>query len=206
MTAVPTAPRPAGRGFTLMEMLAVLTLVSLLGTLLVQALGFFAARYDAVKRSQREAGAVALAQHWFATAVGGIVPVGVRERKFRGDGSTFAGTTLQPLAGASGVPAEVRWTVARGTSSVVYREHGLAAAAGEIAWPLRVPGEDSLSFQYADAQGRWHDEWPVPEAPLEWTPSLIRLIGSERAGAPRTVWIARVEAASYPMPNEDQLQ
>ena len=206
MTVAAAPPRPAGRGFTLMEMLAVLTLVSLLGTLLVQALGFFAARYDAVKRSHRDAGVAALGQHWFASAVGGIVPVGVRERKFRGDAATFAGTTLQPLAGAGGVPAVVRWTVAPGTSSVVYREQGLAAvAAGEIAWRLPVAGGD-LSFQYADGEGRWHDEWPVPEAPLEWTPSLIRLVGSGRAGAPRTVWIARVEAASYPMPNEDQLR
>lgn len=190
-----------------MEMLAVLTLVALLGTLLVQALGFFVARYDAVKRNHRAAGAAALAQHWFATVVGGIVPVGVRERKFRGDGSTFAGTTLQPLAGAGGVPAEVRWTVAPETSSVVYREQGLAAvAAGEIAWRLRVAGQDNLAFQYADGEGRWHDEWPVGAAPLEWTPSLIRLVASESAGASRTVWIAHVEAAPYPMPNEDLLR
>ena len=198
---------PRARGFTVMEMLAVLALVSLIGTLLVQGLGFFAARYDAVKRKHRAADSSALWQHWFATTVGGIVPVGVRARRFRGDASTFAGTTLQPLAGEGGVPTVVRWTAAVGGSAVVYQEEGLAAAeAGPIAWRLPLAEERGLSFQYADRQGGWHDAWPTRAAPLEWTPALIRLVGGPAAGETRALWIARVEAASYPLPNEDQLR
>lgn len=199
-------PKPHRAGFTVMEMLAVLTLVSLLGTLLVQGLGFFAARYEAVKRSHRDVDTFALWQHWFAASVEGIVPVGVRARRFRGDSSTFSGTTLQPLAGEGGVPAVVRWTVAPGRTAVVYEEEGLAATPEQpIAWRLPLGGPRALSFTYADRQGRWHDAWPTPEAPLEWTPALVRL-GTNAGGETRTVWIARVEAAPYPMPNEDQLR
>ena len=202
-----TSPRqPRRGGFTVMEMLAVLTLVSLLGTLLVQGLGFFAARYEAVKRSHRDVDSFALWQHWFAATVNGIVPVGVRARRFRGDATTFSGTSLQPLAGDGGVPAVVRWTVAEGQAAVLYQEEGLAATPEQpIAWRLPLGGDSALSFSYADRQGRWHDAWPTRAAPLEWTPTLIRL-GTNTAGETRTVWIARVEAASYPMPNEDQLR
>lgn len=204
-----TAPRsaPRARGFTVMEMLAVLALVSLLGTLLVQGLGFFTARYDAVKRNHRAADSSALWQHWFATTVGGMVPVGVRARRFRGDASTFAGTTLQPLAGEGGVPTVVRWQAPAGAAAVVYQEEGVAApVADPIAWRLPLAEENGLAFQYADRQGGWHDAWPTRAAPLEWTPTLIRLVGNGAAGATRTLWIARVEAASYPLPNEDQLR
>ena len=198
--------QPRRGGFTVMEMLAVLTLVSLLGTLLVQGLGFFAARYEAVKRSHRDVDSFALWQHWFAATVNGIVPVGVRARRFRGDATAFSGTSLQPLAGDGGVPAVVRWTVAEGEAAVVYQEEGLAATPEQpIAWRLPLDDDGVLSFSYADRQGRWHDAWPTRAAPLEWTPTLIRL-GTNTAGETRTVWIARVEAAFYPMPNEDQLR
>ena len=202
-----TSPRQSHHGgFTVMEMLAVLTLVSLLGTLLVQGLGFFAARYEAVKRSHRDVDSFALWQHWFAATVNGIVPVGVRARRFRGDATSFSGTSLQPLAGDGGVPAVVRWTVAEDQAAVVYQEEGLAATPEQpIAWRLPLGDDGTLSFSYADRQGRWHTAWPTDAAPLEWTPTLIRL-GENTPGETRTIWIARVEAASYPMPNEDQLR
>lgn len=206
MTFPRHSPTPRRGGFTVMEMLAVLTLVSLLGTLVVQGLGFFAARYEAVKRSHRDVDSFALWQHWFAATVNGIVPVGVRERGFRGDATTFSGTSLQPLAGEGGVPAVVRWTVAEGGAAVVYQEEGLAAPPGQpIAWRLPLAREGAHSFSYADRQGRWHDAWPTDEAPLQWTPTLVRL-GTNTGGETRTVWVARVEAASYPLLNEALLR
>ena len=206
MTGARHSPPPRRGGFTVMEMLAVLTLVSLLGTLVVQGLGFFAARYEAVKRSHRDVDSFALWQHWFAATVNGMVPVGVRARRFRGDATTFSGTSLQPLAGEGGVPAVVRWSVAEDQAAVAYQEEGLAATPEQpIEWRLPLGGDSALSFRYADRQGRWHDAWPTREAPLQWTPTLVRLATST-GGETRTVWIARVEAAPYPLPNEDQLR
>ena len=60
----PRQARP--RGMTLLEMLVVLALVALLGTLIAQGLGFFLARYDTVQRVARDAGQAGLQQHWFA--------------------------------------------------------------------------------------------------------------------------------------------
>ena len=199
------APPTTARGLTIMEMLVVLTLVSLLGTLLVQGLGFFVARYDAMKRHHRAADQGAAYQLWFQSTVGGIVPVGVRARALRGDASSFAGTSLQPLAGEAGVPARVRWTV-QGRSGLAYEEQGAATgSAGPVAWRLPRPAAATPAFQYADRSGGWHDAWPTAAAPREWTPARIRLVENAASAAPRVVWIARVAAAPYPLPNEYQL-
>lgn len=201
------APSRSARGFTIMEMLVVLTLVSLLGTLLVQGLGFFATRYDAAQRHNRTTDQSALRQHWFETTVRGIVPVGVQARALRGSASTFAGTSLQPLAGEAGGPALVRWTIAEGGSAIVYQEQGMATVGTDpITWRLPLAASESATFQYADRRGGWHDAWPTAEAPNEWTPSLIRLVANPAATAPRVLWIGRVAADPYPLPNEYQLR
>lgn len=186
-------------------MLVALTLVSLLGTLLVQGLGFFAGRYEAVKRMHRQADLATMRQHWFETTVRGIVPVGVWSRRFRGEPAGFVATTLQPLAAEPAMPSVVRWRVVADQRAVDYFEeadlHAAAsdrpASAPAVAWRLPVTAKRRLSFQYADDDGGWHDQWPPPEAAFQWTPSAIRLVAGERA-----MWMARVEAAPYPVPNE----
>ena len=195
------------RGLTLVELLVTLLLVSLLGTLLVQSISFFAARYDAVQRVAREAARADMQQRWFAASVRGLVPEGVPARRFEGGPASFQGTTLAPLEAPSGLPVVVRWRIAaaaNGNSAVGYAESG-----GPHRRVLARPRP--LAFQYADAARAWHNRWP-PEGTAdgrraaradddvaeEWIPSQVRLVAEGEV-----VWLASVDASPVPRVTQD---
>lgn len=193
------------RGLTLVELLVTLLLVSLLGTLLVQSISFFAGRYDSVQRVAREAARTDMQQRWFAASVRGLVPEGVPARRFEGDPAAFKGTTLAPLEAPSGMPVVVRWRIAAGaggTSAVGYAESG-----GPHRRVLARP--QPLAFQYADAARDWHDRWPPAataagaraddDVPEEWIPSQVRLLAGRQV-----VWLASVDATPTPRVTQDQ--
>ena len=182
-------PRTPQRGLTMLEMLVVLMLVALLGTLVIQGLAFFVRSYDAVTRDHRTTTHAALRQHWFVTAVSGIVPYGVQARAFAGDTASFVAMTLQALNAEPGMPTQTRWSIniGAGTQAVSYAEDG------GTAWRVLESDAGNLAFQYADSDNRWHDRWPIAEAPTHWTPKLIRLTSDNG-----TIWLAAVEASPEP--------
>lgn len=193
-----------------METLVTFVIFGFLTTLILQAVGFFGARYEGVQRVHRASALETLQQNYFATTVRGLVPYGVNSRRFRGDATFFEGTTLEPLYAEPGVPVVARWSITDDT--VGYAE---SAAPGEdgIAWTVRTSA-DSHVFEYADSMGNWYDHWPpsverIPrpgETPLQviddpaydWTPTLIRLVSPDAAN----VWLARVEPSRRPVLTE----
>ena len=197
-----SSPRLVGRrsalGLTLIEMLVVLVLVSLLGTLLVQGTGFFLGKYATVKRVHRESSLAALGQHWFISTVQAMVPSRVEARRFAGDASSFEGVTLQALAAEPGLPVRARWSIeADGASeTVVYAQEDGAS------WTVLEPDDEGgLAFQYADPAGVWHDYWPVetdsPNPPRERIPRMVRLVSAPD----REVWLARTDLFPSPVHN-----
>ena len=183
-------------GFTLMELLVVMVLVSLLGTLLVQGIGLFASRFDDVQRIHRQAAHAALPQSWFIASVQGLVAYGVDARRLRGDAGAFAGITLQPLRGAPSVPATARWSI--DGRSVFYAEDAAEA------WRMFTVADDAgaLAFEYADAAGVWHDRWPVAHAPEQRVPASVRLVSAD-AGP---LWLAHVPATPQPVLTEENFR
>lgn len=187
------------RGLTLIEMLVVLVLVSLLGTLLIQGLGFFLGKYTTAKRVHREASLATLRQHWFISTVQAMVPSHLEARRFAGDASSFEGVTLQPLAADPGLPVRARWSIAAGgdggSAAVVYAQEDGAS------WTVLVSDEEDLEFQYADSAGRWHDRWPIasgaPRPSTERIPRMVRLVSDAR----RTLWLASLDLFPEPVPN-----
>ena len=227
MVPPPPNPRPAPAGsppparlwgLTLMETLVTFVIFGFLATLILQAIGFFAARYENVQRVHRASTFETLQQNYFATTVRGLVPYGVHSRRFQGDATFFEGTTLEPLNAEPGIPVVARWSVDEGT--VGYAEYPAPGADG-IAWTVRTSADGS-TFEYGDSLGNWHDHWPPAEdrrppqpdgrppastpAPdfihdpaHDWTPTLIRLVSPDD----ETVWLARVEPTRRPVITED---
>ena len=194
-------PRPVGRqsalGLTLIEMLVVLVLVSLLGTLLMQGTGFFLGKYATVKRVHRDASLTALRQHWFISTVQAMVPSRVESMRFAGDASSFEGVTMQALAAEYGLPVRARWSIDAGGASqtVVYTQQDGAS------WTVLASEDEGLAFQYADSAGQWHGHWPIAsddgKPPRERIPRMVRLVST----AGRTVWLARTDLFPEPVPN-----
>ena len=192
-----TLPR-AAPGLTLLEMLVVLILVSLLGTLLIQGIGFFLGKYAMATRVHRDASVAALRQHWFISTVQAMVPSRIEAGRFTGDAASFEGVTLQALAAESGLPVRVRWSIDPdgASESVVYTQEG-----GGRPWTVLASDEDGLAFQYADSSGHWHDRWPsvsdTRSPSRERIPCMVRLV----TPSGRWVWLARLELFPRPVPN-----
>ena len=183
-----TAGGAAAGGFTMVEMLVVLVLVSLLGTLIIQGTGFFLGQYATVKRTHRESSLKALRQHWFASTVAAMVPSRLATRLFAGDGRSFEGVTLQPLAAQAGRPVRVRWSIDAGR--VLYTERG------SRPWTVLSGHDRTLGFQYADSAREWHEAWP-PNGSGEHIPRMVRLRSSDG----QVLWLAHFDLFPEPVPN-----
>ena len=183
----------AAAGLTLIEMLVVLVLVSLLGTLLIQGTGFFLGKYAVVKRVHRESSLAELRRHWFVSTLQAMVPSRLEARRFVGDASALEGVTLQALAADPGLPVRVRWTIrgAGESSTIAYSEEDAAP------WTVWRTEDPVLAFQYADSTRRWHDHWPTADDALERIPRMVRLVS---AGG-RTLWFVRLGLFPEPVPN-----
>lgn len=171
-------------GLTLVETLVTFVILGFLTTLILQAVGFFAARYEGVQRVHRVAALESLQQNWFATSVQGFVPYGVHARRFQGQPRRFEGITLEPLNAQAGTPVTVRWSI---TEDAVRYSESLAPTVPGIEWTIRgsdtfvrpaqpdtrelglngdielrsrsaSPGD--LVFHYADGFANWWDHWP----------------------------------------------
>ena len=174
-----------------------MVLVSLLGTLLMQGIGFFTGKYHAVQRARSDLSLAGLQQHWFLSSVRGLTPYGVEAKRFVGNARAFQGITLAPVQAEPGMPVTARWTIdAEDTSSLLYAENG--------GRPLTVlPGDGGRRvFDYADSAFRWHDRWPAEAAAGEWTPTFVRL----RSVDDGPVWLARVQADPVPLLTEENLR
>lgn len=181
-------------GLTLLELLVVLVLTSLLGTLVIQGVGFFLGRYDTAARVGKTAALTLLQRHWFASTVEGMVPSLRETRRFEGRETAFEGTTLRPLAAQPGQPTRVRWSIDPNdaeASLVVYTE------AGRVTWTVLTVREAGLSFEYADAAGRWHERWPLDVRSKQSLPRMVRLVS--RTGD--EIWAVRPDLFPRPVVN-----
>ena len=178
----------SARGLTIVEMLVVLVLVSLLGTLVIQGTGFFLGQFATVKRVHREASLAGHQDHWFASTVEAILPSRLETRRFVGDGTFFEGVTLQPLTAPAGRPLRVRWSIEAGR--VLYAEQGTQP------WTILGEHEGALSFQYADSSRQWFERWPA-EGSREHIPRLVRLLSSDG----QVLWLAHFDLFTEPVPN-----
>lgn len=183
-----------GEGLTLLELLVVLVMTSLLGTLVIQGVGFFLGRYETVNRVGKATALTLLQRHWFASTVEGMVPSLRESRRFKGRATSFEGMTLRPLAAQPGQPTRVRWSInpnAGDSSLVVYAEEG------GPTWTVLTVREPALSFEYADSAGRWHERWPLDVGSKQGIPRMLRLVsdtGDE-------IWVVRPGLFPRPVVN-----
>lgn len=178
----------------MLELLVVLVLTSLLGTLLIQGAGFFLGRYETVTRVGKTAALTVLQRHWFASTVEGMVPSLRETRRFEGRETAFEGTTLRPLAAQPGQPTRVRWAIDPNDADGARVEY---TEEGGVTWTVLTVREPGLSFEYADSAGRWHARWPLDVRSKQRLPRMVRLVsqtGDE-------IWVVRPDLFPRPVAN-----
>lgn len=159
--------RPSA-GFTLLEMLVVVLLVSLLASLLMQGFIYTSGIYKSVERRQALAQREELLNGWLRDSIHGLISGSDGEAAqkiyFSGNQESFSGISLGALSGRfPGLPVVITWSIERtaGSSVLVYNESPLYGGSAERyvirEWP---DSRMQISWQYLQ-DGGWQQSFPA---------------------------------------------
>lgn len=191
--------RRAPPGFTLMETLVMLVLVSFSVLLMFQMLGTYRVARERVVSVGAGIDREALFEDWYADSVGGLHAVD--GAPLSGDEAAFSAVTLNPMLAGPGAPVQVRWSLEAGpdgTWTVRYAE------AGEERWSLPLATREPPRFAYVDEAGKVHASWPPDLGLQQALPRAVALVRG--AGADERVHAVAVrgplEAVDLPFEME----
>ncbi|MHB9798352.1 prepilin-type N-terminal cleavage/methylation domain-containing protein [Pseudomonas sp. MT3] len=149
-------------GFTLLELLVVLVLLSFITTLLIQGMTYVAKVNDTFAREGHQRYLRELAFGWFSDAISQLAAPeqGETGERFRGDPLSFEAVTLSSVDRREGIPTPFAFRLEpEGPAAELIYVRRVEASR----WPLLAIAADAR-FEYLDGQGRWHEDWPpVPE-------------------------------------------
>lgn len=168
--------RPVGAqaGFTVLELLTVLVLISLLSLVLMTGFERVLDIRSRLTTFVDETEAPVLVADWFRATISGLVADGPDgSDRFVGRPRQLVGLSLAPLNGTAGVPTRITWEIVfndqTGRSSLRYRnraEPDMIIAS----WP-----GDAGGLRYCDADLRCHDAWPADSRATQ-LPFLVELV------------------------------
>lgn len=168
-----------GRGFTLLEMLVTLVVVSLVAGVLGQALFQLARIERLLEGGQLSSMADAVRANWVRSAIEFLLPgeegsserlVG-SERELEG---LSADVPMLPAPGLAKLHLRLEFDAAAGATQLQLLDTSASQGqAGEPVVLLSWPGREGR-FRYLDDAGVWHENWPLP-------------LKSSAAGLPRAI-------------------
>lgn len=200
-------------GFTLLEMLVVLVMVSLFALLLFHSLQFLNHARQSAARHSLDQRITVLQENWLRNVIGGLVvePYPLPPQ-FWGDPTGFQGQTLQALTQPTGMPTlvELRLQTRSDGVRLLYAE---SHWQGRPPWVLAYwPNARSAAFSYLDARGANYNNWPLPAPPNSFLPPpelpsrvLLRVAQADAPWA----WVIEIWARQTPsmepvdMPSSD---
>lgn len=181
------------RGFTVLEMLVVLIIVSMAVMLGFQSLGQWQIAEAALDRMGATTRAQALVADWWTVSMRGLTPV--EQQPFKGSADRLDGFTLSPVFAQSGAMTPIRWTI------VDTAESGPALQLDENGTQRMLPltGWQRARFRYLSQEGEPSDTWPAERLGLEGTdlPAYVELVVRDESGREDT-WLAHVTGPLEP--------
>jgi len=164
--------RPPSNGFTLLETLVVLVIVSLVSTLLWEGLAFVLHLRSRLLVHLDQVQHGTLQESWFRWTTTALVSdYKGHQHLFQGNENEFSGLTMMPLDADEGEVLPFAWQLQHQTEFTTLRYRKSDGEYWEIA---RWPGATG-SFRYGDAEGQWHKQWP-PQFFKTTPPQLPALI------------------------------
>jgi len=157
------------RGFTLVEVLVVLVLLSLISTLAFEILHQTANLRGQFLDTLEELQQGVIREHWFRSSVAALTPdypaeksVVYQARKpyvFVGNEKEFFGLTINALDNDGGIPTPFGWQLEFKENQTILRYRNNEEQWWEI---MRWAGKEGVFF-YQAKDGKWHKQWPPIE-------------------------------------------
>lgn len=206
--------RRAARGLTLIEMLVTLVIVAMVAAILGQALAQLARIEGLLESGQLRSASAALRAEWVRDALTALLPAQDSSEQLRGTGRELDGSTaIYPQLQASG-QARLRLRLLTDAAGLQTRLEllppGEAAAAPVLL--LSWPGREGR-LRYLDAQGRWHDQWPVAGVAgvavagmVPESPRLPQAIALETGSTSLGTLLAQPALSSLTLPSRKRLE
>jgi prepilin-type N-terminal cleavage/methylation domain-containing protein len=192
---------PEQTGFTLVEVLVTLVLLSMVAAIVFGSLGQVLDARARLRPYLDKSEETALVAGWFRQTVQALIAdYDTGKNRFAASANAFSGLTASPLLGPAGTPAAFTWALnydpASDLTFLEYREK--PSDTVEIA---RWSGKDAV-FSYYDQDGEWRRVWPPTDLSTSTTviqlPQLVRLGGLPSEIFPTIV--AAPRAAPVPRP------
>ncbi|MFA7555322.1 MAG: prepilin-type N-terminal cleavage/methylation domain-containing protein [Spongiibacteraceae bacterium] len=191
----------AVKGFTLLEMLVVILLVSLLSGMLMQGFIYMASVYGVVERRQSAMQTQSLFAGWLHDSISGIVNgidhEGFERFKFHGTASGFEAISLAPLVSRLyGQPHSIQWQLEQNDELISLRYREVTIPGGAGGWHIIREWQGVEAHWLYLSDGEWVVQYPqaslrFEERPAHVLPQAIALevIGGRR---PEIVVVALV--------------
>lgn len=160
----------ASAGFTLMETLVMLVLVSMAATMMFQMLNSYRIAQQRVAAQAGQLDRTTLFEAWLVDGVRGLRAE--PGQPFAGSRSGFEGVTLNPLFGSGGAPSGIKWELrpTSGGGEIAYAE------AGQDRWSMPLRDFEGARFVYFDREGKQHDQWPPAKGLQESLPAGVGFV------------------------------
>jgi prepilin-type N-terminal cleavage/methylation domain-containing protein len=206
MAVVTTLPHNYEQGgFTLVEVLVTLVLLSMVGAIVFGSLGQVLDARARLRPYLDQAEETALVAAWFRQTVQALIPdYDTGKDRFAATETGFAGLTASPLIGPAGTPTGFAWALKYDAGldiTVLEYSEKLAKAVPIARWPGKHGG-----FSYFNQDHDWRREWPpagLNQASARQQlqlPQLVRLGDVPREVLPMLIAAPRASPVSRPPP------
>ena len=187
-------------GFSLMEMLVVLVLVSMISGLVVQTSTTLFGQYTKVKTHLEGLQSNLLPDSWLRASVASLVVSPDETHWFRGDAGYFEGFTLSPVTLEAGALTRVKWSLERNNQYIELK----VVQNDDASILVNRWRANSAKFQYyADAESVLA-EWPGRLNDPAFLPAGILLEVEMTDGSVRQV-LSAVSMRRLPPPDPRDL-
>lgn len=191
------------QGMTLLELLVVMTLLALVGSLLMQGFGTALSTYERVQRRQNEGVLLELSYRWFSDTVAGTQAELDPPRQFRGDSQMLTGVTHRPLLGTPGQVSFFTWQLQAaedGRLQLIYSQ------PDQIKWLVATwPAGTQGKFIFRSLKGAGTDHWPDSDermsAPVDGRIPGAILLQIDPPGMPTLRWYVNLPGRPFPRPD-----